>query len=107
MINHVCHMGGRYLETMIPGRMEMYWGSVLICATYMGMFWGITLWLAVCVRSVAWVQAALDPQWGAKTFWIRELNEELCMWSTGQGLPTLWSGHKELLVMSTEDHYPT
>ena len=55
-------MGGRYLVTMIPGRMEMYWGSVLMCATYMAMFWGITLWLAVCVWSVASVVAALDPE---------------------------------------------
>ena len=32
------HMGGRYLVTMIPGRMEMYWGSLLICANYIGMY---------------------------------------------------------------------
>ena len=25
MINHLCHMGGRYLVTVIPWRMEMYW----------------------------------------------------------------------------------
>ena len=63
-------MGGRYLVTMIPGRMEMYWGSVLMCATYMAMFWGITLWLAVCVWSVASVLAGLDPKWDTKAFWI-------------------------------------
>ena len=70
MINHLCDMGGRYLVTMIPGHMEMYWGSVLICATYGNVFWGITLWLAVCVRSVATVQAALDPEWCTRAFWI-------------------------------------
>ena len=58
-------MGSRYLVTMIPGRMEMYWGNVLMCATYMAMFWGITLWLAVCV-----VEAALGPMWNTKAFWI-------------------------------------
>ena len=63
-------MGGRYLVTMIPGRMEMYWGSVLMCATYMAMFWGITLWLAVCVWSLASVEAGLDPKWDTKAFWI-------------------------------------
>ena len=63
-------MGGRYLVTMIPGRMEMYWGSVLMCATYMAMFSGITLCLAVCVWSVASVEAALDPKWNTKAFWI-------------------------------------
>ena len=63
-------MGGRYSVTMIPGRMEMYWGSVLICATDMGMFWGITLWLAVYVRSVASVEAALNPEWATKAFCI-------------------------------------
>ena len=55
MINHLCHMGGRYLVTMIPERMEMYWGSVLMCATYMAMFWGKTNWLVVCMWCVAWV----------------------------------------------------
>ena len=63
-------MGGRYLVTVIPGRMEMYWGSVLMCATYITMFWGITLWLAVHVWSVASVVAALDPKWDTKAFWI-------------------------------------
>ena len=41
-----------------------------MCATYMAMFWGITLWLAVCVGSVASVEAALDPKWNTKAFWI-------------------------------------
>ena len=62
-------MGGRYLVTMITDHMEMYWGSMLIYTTFMGMFLGITLWLAVCVRRVASRQAALDPQWGSKAFW--------------------------------------
>ena len=61
MIHCLCHMGGSYLVTMIPGRMEMYWGNVLMCATYMAMFWAITLGLAVCVRCVASVEAAFDP----------------------------------------------
>ena len=34
------------------------------------MFWGNTLWLAVCVGSVAFVEAALDPKWNIKAFWI-------------------------------------
>ena len=63
-------MGGRYLVTMIPDRMEMYWGSVLKCATYMAMFWGITLWLPVHVWNVASVVAALDPKWDTKAFLI-------------------------------------
>ena len=63
-------MGGRYLVTMIPGHMEMYWGSVLMCTTYMAMFWGKTIWLAVCVWSVASVETGLDPKWDTKAFWI-------------------------------------
>ena len=63
-------MGGRYLVTMIPGRMEMYWGSVLMCATYMAMFWGKTLWLAVHVEVWRRVEAGLDPKWDTKAFWI-------------------------------------
>ena len=70
MINHLCHMGGSYLVTMIPGRMEMNWGSVLMCATYMAMFWGIILWLAVHVWSLASVETGLDPKWDTKAFWI-------------------------------------
>ena len=27
-------MGGRYLVTMIPGRMEMYWGCADVCHLY-------------------------------------------------------------------------
>ena len=67
-------MGGRYLVIMIPGRMEMYWGSVLMCATYMAMFWGITLWLAVHVCCLASVEAGLDPKWDTKAFWILAVN---------------------------------
>ena len=70
MINHLCHIGGRYLVTVNPGRMEMYWWSVLMCTTYMAMFWGITLWLAVCVWSLVSVEAGLDPKWDTKAFWI-------------------------------------
>ena len=76
-------MGGRYLVTMIPGHIEMYWGSVLICATYMAMFWGITLWSAVCVGSVASLEAALDPQWGTKAFWILAC---VCEWGVSDQL---------------------
>ena len=39
------------------------------------IIWGITLCLALYVMCVASVQAALDPQWGAKAFWIWE-----CVW---------------------------
>ena len=62
-------MGSRYLVTMIPGHIEMHWGSVLMCATYMAMFWGITLWLAECVGSAS-VEAALGPKWNTKAFGI-------------------------------------
>ena len=60
--------------------MEMYSGSVQMCTTYMAMFWGITLWLAVHVWSLASVEAGLDPKWDTKAFWIlamyvKELNE--------------------------------
>ena len=65
-------MGGRYFVTVIQDHMLMHWGSMLMCATYMGMFWGITLRLVLCVRSVASVQAALDPYWAAKALWIWE-----------------------------------
>ena len=51
MINHLCHMGGRYLVTMIPGHMEMHWG-VLMCATYMAMFWPC-MWVT-CVWRAGW-----------------------------------------------------
>ena len=72
-------MGGRYLVTMILGCMEMYWGNVLMCTTYMAMFWGITLWLAVCEWSVASVEAGLDPKWDTKAFWIlAEYVREVC-----------------------------
>ena len=82
-------MGGRYLVTVIPGRMEMYWGSVLMCATYMAMFWGITLWLAVCVWSLALVEAGLDPKWDTKAFWILALYvSDLC--------ETSWLGNSQL-----------
>ena len=83
MINHLCHMGGRYFVTMIPGRMEMYWGSMLMCATYMAMFWGITLWLAVCVRCVALVEGCLGSRVGYQG--IPDLGR-VCEWSVSDQL---------------------
>ena len=41
----------------------------------MAMFWGITLWLAVCVESEVSVLAALDPKWDIKAFWILAVYE--------------------------------
>ena len=83
MINHLCHMGGRYFVTMIPGRMEMYWGSMLMCATYMAMFWGITLWLAVCVRCVVLVEGCLGSRVGYQG--IPDLGR-VCEWSVSDQL---------------------
>ena len=90
-VNHLCHMGGRYLVTMIPGRMEMYWGSVLMCATYKAMFWGITLWLAMHVGSVALVWDCLGSQVGYQG--ILDLGRvcEWCVWDQlARELP-LWN----------------
>ena len=90
MINHLCHIGGRYVVTMIPGHIEMYWGSVLICATYMRMFWGITLGLAVCVWGVwhrfrqHWI-----PSGGIKAFWILAMEWVSCVWPVATGSPNM------------------
>ena len=63
IINHLWHMGDRYLVTRTPDRMLRHWGHVQMDITYMGMFWGKTLWLVVCVLCGvgSW---ALDPQRG-------------------------------------------
>ena len=82
-------MGGRYLVTMIPGRMEMYWWSVLMCAPYMAMFWSITLWLAVCVWIVASAEAGLDPKLVTKAFWILALD-------VSDVFETSWLGNSQL-----------
>ena len=44
IINHLWHMGDRYLVTRTPDRMLRHWGCVQMDTTYMGMFWGKTLW---------------------------------------------------------------
>ena len=49
MIGYLWHMGGKYLVTVIPDLMQMKLGDLTKCSTYMAMFWGKTLWLAVHV----------------------------------------------------------
>ena len=63
IINHLWHMGDRYLVTRTPDRMLMHWRRMQMYITYMGMFWGKTLWLVVCVLCGlgSW---ASDPQRG-------------------------------------------
>ena len=82
-------MGDRYLVTRTPDRMLTHWGRVQMDTTYMGMFWGKTLWLVVCV--VCGVGSwALNPQRGCgASYGSWSGVSKTCMWSTGQGIP-LW-----------------
>ena len=49
IINYLWHMDDRHLVTRTPDRMLMHWRRMQMYITYMGMFWGKTLWLDVCV----------------------------------------------------------
>ena len=71
MINHLWHMGDRYLVTRTPDRMLRHWRRMQMYITYMGMFWGKTLWLVI-VCCVAWVREPRIPSGDAGVFWILE-----------------------------------
>ena len=75
-------MGDRYLVTRTPDCVLRHWGRVQMDTTYMGMFWGKTLWLVVSV--VCGVGSwALDPQRGCKVIldpgveWTRPVCDQL------------------------------
>ena len=100
IINHLWHMGDRYLVTRTPDRMLRHWRRMQMYITYMGMFWGKTLWLVVCVLCGlgSW---ASDPQrgcWASSGSWSGM--SKSCMRSTGQGFPWWikqhWNGPYEL-----------
>ena len=82
IINHLWNLGDRYLVTRTPDRMLRHWGRVQMDTTYMGMFWGKTLWLVVCVMCGvgSW---ALDPQQGCGVIldpgveWARPVCDQL------------------------------
>ena len=100
IINHLWHMGDRYLVTRTPDRMLRHWRRMQMYITYMGMFWGKTLWLVVCVACGlgSW---ALDPQRGCRALLDPGVEwERTCMRSTGQGFPLWikqhWNGPYEL-----------
>ena len=63
IINYLWHMDDIYLVTRTPDRMLRHWRRMQMYITYMGMFWGKTLWLVVCVLCGlgSW---ASDPQRG-------------------------------------------
>ena len=101
MINNLCHMGGRYLVTMILSRMERYWGSVLICATYMGMFWRHhpvigCVWGVWCRFRQHWI-----PSGGARAFWILAMVWVVCdqlARDLPTGLNTHWNGRPVIIL---------
>ena len=63
IINYLWHVDDIYLVTRTPDRMLRHWRRMQMYITYMGMFWGKTLWLVVCVLCGlgSW---ASDPQRG-------------------------------------------
>ena len=100
MINYLWHIDGIYLVTRTPDRMLRHWGRMQMYTTYMGMFWGKTLWLVVCVLCGlgSW---ASDPQrgCGASTGSWSGMSKSW-MWTAGQGFPWWikehWNGPYEL-----------
>ena len=49
IINYLWHVDDIYLVSRTPDQMLMHWSRMQMYITYMGMFWGKTLWLDVCV----------------------------------------------------------
>ena len=89
IINYLWHMNDIYLVTQTPDRMLKHWGRMQMYITYMGMFWGKTLWLDVCVMFGVGSWAS-DPQQGCRALLDPGVEwERTCMRSTGQGFP-LW-----------------
>ena len=72
-------MGDRYLVTRTPDRMLRHWGRMQMYITYMGMFWGKTLWLVVCVLCGlgSWVSG---PQRGCGGLLDPGLDEQRPVW---------------------------
>ena len=107
IINYLWHVGDIYLVTQTPDRMLMHWGRMQMYITYMGMFWGKTLWLDVCVMFGVGSWAS-DPQRGCRVLLDPGVEwERTCMRSTGQGFPLWikqhWNGPYEL--SSTPIHH--
>ena len=100
IIDHLWHMSDRYLVTRTPDRMLRHWGRMQMYITYMGMFWGKTLWLVVCVLCGlgSW---ALDPQRGCGALldpgveWASHECEQLAR-DSHYGLKHIWNGPYEL-----------
>ena len=100
IIDHLWHMSDRYLVTRTPDRMLRHWGRMQMYITYMGMFWGKTLWLVVCVLCGlgSW---ALDPQRGCGALldpgveWASNECEQLAR-DSHYGLKHIWNGPYEL-----------
>ena len=100
IINYLWHVDDIYLVTQTPDRMLRHWGRMQMYITYMGMFWGKTLWLDVCVMFGVGSWAS-DPQRGCGVLLDPGVGwERTCMRSTGQGFPLWikqhWNGPYEL-----------
>ena len=82
IINYLWHMDDIYLVTRSPDRMLKHWGRMQMYITYMGMFWGKTLWLDVCVMFGVGSWAS-DPQRGCRALldpgveWVRPVWDRL------------------------------
>ena len=61
-----------YLVSRTPDRMLMHWSRMQMYITYMGMFWGKTLWLDVCVFCGVGSCEPWIPSGDAGFFWILE-----------------------------------
>ena len=109
IINYLWHMDDRHLVTRTPDRMLMHWRRMQMYITYMGMFWGKTLWLVVCVLcglgfvslgSPAGMRGSSGSWSGMSKSW---------MWTAGQGFPWWikehWNGPYDL--SSSPTHHTT
>ena len=100
IINYLWHVDDIYLVSRTPDRMLMHWSRMQMYITYMGMFWGKTLWLDGCVlcgvgSCEPWIPSGDAGSSGSWSEW-----EKTCMRSTGQGFPLWikqhWNGPYEL-----------
>ena len=87
IINYLWHVDDIYLVSRTPDRMLMHWSRMQMYITYMGMFWGKTLWLDVCVfcgvgSGEPWIPSGDAGSSGSWSEWAKT-----CMRSTGQGFP--------------------
>ena len=80
IINYLWHVDDIYLVSRTPDRMLMHWSRMQMYITYMGMFWGKTLWLDVCVFCGVGSGEPRIPSGDAGVFWILEWNERGPVW---------------------------